>query len=54
LADVNVLANTTIASGTGKIYVPKSMVASYKNATNWSTYASKIVAIEDNPSVTGG
>lgn len=37
--------NTPIASGTGNIYVPSSLVASYKAASNWSTYASQIYAI---------
>lgn len=37
--------NTPIASGTGNIYVPSSLVASYKAASNWSTYASRIYAI---------
>lgn len=38
-------SNTPIASGTGNIYVPSSLVASYKAASNWSTYASQIFAI---------
>lgn len=37
------LANTPIASGTGSIYVPGASVEAYKTATNWSTYASRIV-----------
>lgn len=48
------LAQTAIASGTGYIYVPPSLVASYKAATNWSTYAAQIRAIEDYPDITGG
>ena len=35
-----VFRNTPIASGTGYIYVPSSLIESYKTATNWSTYAS--------------
>ena len=31
------------------IYVPRSLVDSYKAATNWSVYADKIRAIEDYP-----
>ena len=38
----------------GYIYVPSSLVESYKTATNWSTYASQIRAIEDYPEITGG
>lgn len=43
----NNLAYSGIASGTGYIYVPSSLVSSYKAASNWSTYASQIRAIED-------
>lgn len=41
-------------AGGGKIYVPSSMVEAYKAATNWSTYADQIRAIEDYPEITGG
>lgn len=50
----NALANTPIASGTGYIYVPKSLVEQYKAATNWVVYAAQIRAIEDYPEITGG
>jgi len=33
-------------SSSGHIYVPSSLVDSYKSATNWSTQADKITAIE--------
>ena len=33
-------------SSSGNIYVPSSLVDSYKSATNWSTQADKITAIE--------
>lgn len=36
------------------LYVPSALVDSYKAATNWSTHASKIRAIEDYPDITGG
>ena len=49
----NVFKNTPIASGTGYIYVPSDMVSAYKTATNWSTYADQIRAIEDYPDITG-
>ena len=39
--------STPISSGTGYIYVPYSLVDSYKSATNWSRYASQIRAIEE-------
>lgn len=45
---------TQIASGSGYVYVPASLVDSYKTATNWSAYADQIRAIEDYPEITGG
>ena len=33
----------------GAIYVPSSLVATYKSTAPWSTYASRIFAIEDYP-----
>lgn len=35
------------------IYVPRDLVESYKVATNWTTFASKIKAIEDYPEICG-
>ena len=43
----NALKNTPIAKNTGYIYVPRSLVDSYKAATNWSTYAAQFRALED-------
>lgn len=54
LGNISGLGGTPIASGTGYIYVPASLVDSYKAATNWSTYADQIRAIEDYPEITGG
>lgn len=54
LANVNALAGTKIASGEGYIYFPAARVETYKTATNWSTYAGQIRAIEDYPEITGG
>ena len=45
--------DTLIASGKGYVYVPSALVDSYKSATNWSTYANQIRAIEDYPDITG-
>ena len=36
-----------IASGTGFIYVPAALIASYKSATNWARYESAFRALED-------
>ena len=41
------------ASFDGYIYVPAALVDSYKTATNWTTHASRIRAIEDYPDICG-
>ena len=35
------------------IYVPAALIDSYKSASNWSTYANQIRAIEDFPDICG-
>lgn len=47
LANIQVFNNTPIASGTGYIYVPDTLVDSFKTATNWSTYADQIKPISE-------
>lgn len=47
ITQTSAISNNGITSGTGYIYVPKSLVASYQGAPYWSTYASQIRAIED-------
>lgn len=47
LAATGALTGTPIANGTGYVYVPRSLVDSYKTASNWSTYAEQIRALED-------
>ena len=54
LEAANAFSKTPIADGTGFVYVPKALVNSYKSATNWSTYATQIRAIEDYPDICGG
>ena len=54
LENTSAFKDTPIASGTGYVYVPSALVNSYKSATNWSTYADQIRAIEDYPDITGG
>ena len=54
LSNMNAFSSTPIASGTGYIYVPAALVDSYKAASNWSTYANQIRAIEDYPEICGG
>lgn len=52
LANTNAFTGTKIASGNGYIYVPSALVDSYKSASNWSSFASQIRAIEDYPEIT--
>jgi hypothetical protein len=44
----------SLQKGTAYIYVPLTLVDSYKTATNWSTYAAQIRAIEHYPEICGG
>ena len=48
LRDENALSYTPIASGTGYIYVPSSLVASYQEHYRWGYFSSQISAIEDS------
>ena len=43
----NCFQNSSVANGTGYIYVPSALVDTYKAATNWSTYAAQFRALED-------
>ncbi|MGN0773599.1 MAG: leucine-rich repeat domain-containing protein [Candidatus Ventricola sp.] len=54
LSSTSAFNSSLISKGTGYIYVPAALVDSYKAATNWSTYADQIRAIEDYPEITGG
>lgn len=54
LGGTSAFTGTKIAGGTGYIYVPAALIDSYKTATNWSTYAAQIRAIEDYPDICGG
>ena len=47
LWDAKAFGSTPIASGTGYIYVPSSLVDSYKADAVWSTYAAQFRALED-------
>ena len=46
--------STVVKSGTCYVYVPKSLVETFKVASYWSSYASQIRAIEDYPDICGG
>lgn len=54
LYNVNGIGNSAIGKGTGYVYVPSALIDTYKAATNWSTYADQIRAIEDYPDICGG
>lgn len=43
---IGVFKDTPIASGTGSIYVPASLVTAYQSAQNWSQYSSQIYPIQ--------
>ena len=43
----NVFLGTKITSSTGSIYVPTSLVDSYKSATNWSYFSTQIFPISE-------
>ena len=47
LGATGAFTGTPIEAGTGYIYVPRDLIASYESATNWSTYAGQFRAIED-------
>ena len=49
LATTNVFVRSAIATGTGYVYVPDSLVDSYKAATNWSTFANQIKGLSEIP-----
>lgn len=48
LSNKNAFTNSKITATTGHIWVPASLLSSFKSASNWSNYASHIVAIGDN------
>lgn len=47
LVNASAFTRTPIASGTGYIYVPATLVDSYKAANNWSTFAAQFRSLED-------
>ena len=49
----NVFNNTNISRGTAYVYVPRSLLATFQVASNWSSYTSQLRAIEDYPDVCG-
>ena len=54
LSNANAFTGTPIGAGFGYIYVPTDLVDTYKAASNWSTYASQIVAISEYPKMASG
>jgi len=53
LSNVNAINNTPIGKGTGYVYVPRSLVDSYKANSTWATFEAQIRAIEDYPEICG-
>ena len=55
LANVRCFNNTPYQSGKagGYVYVPRSLVSEYQNATNWNSLAVTFRAIEDYPDICG-
>lgn len=49
LESTDAFSYTPIESGTGYIYVPDDLVDSYKQATNWSTFANQIKPLSELP-----
>ena len=49
LANTNALMHTPLESGYGWIYVPEDLVGTYKAATNWSTFADRIIPLDEYP-----
>jgi len=47
LSSTNAFDDTPIKSGTGYIYVPASLIETYKTASQWSTFAAQFRALED-------
>lgn len=47
------VSSSAIAKGDCYVYVPKSLEETFKVASVWSTYSSKIRAIEDYPDICG-
>lgn len=47
LSSTNAFNGTPIESGTGYIYIPSSLLNSYKTASNWSTYADQFRKLEE-------
>lgn len=47
LKNTNVFSGTPIAGGTGFVYVPDTLVDTYKSGSNWTTYANQIKGISE-------
>ena len=49
LSNPNAITRSSIARGTGFVYVPDTLVDEYKSATNWSTVADQIKPLSELP-----
>lgn len=54
LSGTTVISNTGIGTGNGYIYVPSASISYYKTATNWSTFESKFIGIDEDTTVNVG
>ena len=52
--DYTPMSDSSYTGSFGSIYVPASLVDSYKTANNWSYYADRITSIENNIDINGG
>lgn len=49
ISATNTFQNSSIANGTGFVYVPDDLVDTYKSTTNWTTYANQIKGLSELP-----
>lgn len=47
LSSSSVFGSTPIASGTGYIYVPDTLISDFQSASNWTKYASQIKGVSE-------
>ena len=49
LLTTNVFVRSSIANGTGYVYIPDELKEQYRNFTNWSTFAAQIKGLSELP-----
>lgn len=53
LQNTNAIQQSAIANGTGYIWVPKSLKATYQGMSNWSTYSAQFKGFDEAPAYDG-